>query len=103
VKWRVLLELGGKHHAGQTSNIAYGGTLVDFAEPVDGASSGAQGYLTIGPTQNGVTVTLAVEERHRDDSSCKLGFSFCDLEGADGEVLEKLVAIAAASVVIEDR
>jgi hypothetical protein len=50
-----------------------------------------------------VTATLKVEERHRDDSSCKLGFAFCDLEGTNGEVLEKLVAIAAASVVIEDR
>ncbi len=101
VNWRAILTRRGKEYLGKMVNLAHGGAMVVFVRKVDAGVYGEPARLTIGPTNDGDTVTLAVEERHRDDSWRRLGFAFLDVKGRDQEKLERLVATAAAATAMD--
>lgn len=94
---QATLQRNAKSYLGRLSNVAYGGGLVIFDTEIDNTGHQAIATLVIGPTRDGETITLKVEERHRDPSGKKLGFAFHIVDDEDRASLDRLVAYAAAS------
>ncbi|MCP4677444.1 MAG: P-loop NTPase [Deltaproteobacteria bacterium] len=94
---RVLLTVGDMVLAGYVQNVAYGGIKVEFDQA---ASTPASGLLRIGPTPDGDTFDVQVEERHRDPSGMLVGFSFHNVDNDARTCIHSLVALAAATTAV---
>jgi hypothetical protein len=93
----VLTNGEGKTYVGHLLNIAHSGALTGFDSRMP---MPAGGMLIIGPSHSGITVEIAVEERHRNRKDQRIGFAFNDVDPPTQALISDLVAEAAAGTAV---